>query len=98
VLFRSVERFGLEANPSASSLMRVVKDSRKVSDADFSAFEEVLRQMQRAEAVMVAGGQLRVSRDAVAHAAAVIDRVLVSLDLKPAYAGFAPLPHGSVET
>lgn len=76
-----VERFGLEPNPSTASLVRAVKDSRKVGEQDLAAFEEVLRQMHRAEAVMVAGGQLRVSRDAVSHAARVVRRVLGSLDL-----------------
>lgn len=75
------DRFGLEPNPSTAALVRAVKDSHKVAEADLAAFEEVLRQMSRAEAVMVAGGQLRVSRDAVSQAAKVVRRVLASLDL-----------------
>jgi hypothetical protein len=72
------QRFNLEPNPSGSAMLRTVRDSRRVPDDTLRALEDVLRQMQRAEAVALAGGQIRVNRDAVAHAARVVEQVLAA--------------------
>jgi hypothetical protein len=71
-----IERFGLESDPSTSNVVRAVRASSLVDDALSASFEQVIRQMQRTEAVVVAGGQTRVSRETLAHAAEVIQAVL----------------------
>ncbi len=71
-----VDRFGLEQDPSTNAVLRAVRTSGLVEEGLCASFEQVVRQMQRAEAVVVAGGQSRVSRETLAHAAEVVDAVL----------------------
>lgn len=71
-----VERFGLESDPSTQSIMKAVRGSGLLSADLLASFEQVVRQMQRAEAAVVAGGQSRVSREALAQATSVVDEVL----------------------
>jgi hypothetical protein len=71
-----VERFHLENEPSTAAIVRALRSSRGVPPDLLAEAEAVLRQMQRAEAVILAGGQLRVGREAVASAARVVDEVL----------------------
>jgi Domain of unknown function (DUF4350) len=69
------QRLGIDPNPSSAAMIGALK-ARQVPAETIAAFEEVLRQMQRAEALMQAGGQMRVGRDVVARAARVVEDVL----------------------
>jgi hypothetical protein len=71
-----VDRFALPSDAGSSAVLKALRGSGLVDDALFGSFEQVLRQMQRAEAVVVAGGQSRVSRETLSHAAQVVEAVL----------------------
>lgn len=71
-----IDRFGIEGDVSTNAILRAVRGSGLVEATLLASFEQVLRQMQRAEAVVVAGGQSRVSRETLAHATEVVEAVL----------------------
>ena len=90
-----IERFGLESDPSTNNVLRAVRASRLVEDGLTASFEQVIHQMQRVEAVVVAGGQSRVSRETLTHASEVIRAVLSACGadrVHPDVLGKKPLP------
>jgi len=78
-----VDRFHLENEPSTGAIVRALRSSRAVPPALLEELEAVLRHMQRAEAVILAGGQLRVGREVVSHAARVVEEVLRVTNERP---------------
>jgi hypothetical protein len=72
------ERFALGDAPSTDAVMRAVRGSGLVDAAMAARLSDVVRQMQRAEAAMLAGSSSRISRDAIDNAHAVVAEVLAA--------------------
>ncbi|AKT39824.1 DUF4350 domain-containing protein [Chondromyces crocatus] len=71
-------RFGLGADPSVDALTQLVAREGGLDERTFSDFKEVLSNMQRVEASVVAGKPTAVSRPALSHAAKVVRDVLAA--------------------
>jgi hypothetical protein len=71
-----VDRFHLESEPTTAAIIRALRNSRAIPPALLQEFEGVLRHMQSAEAIILAGRQLRVGREVVAQASRVVEEIL----------------------
>jgi hypothetical protein len=71
-------RFGLESDPSAEVLAKLVARDGTLDERSYAALKEVLSTMHRVEASMVAGRPASISRPALTHAAQVVREVLAA--------------------
>ncbi len=71
-------RFGVEGDPSPDALARLVAREGGLDERSYSAFKEVLSNMSRVEASMVAGRPAAISRQMLAQAAKVVRDVLAA--------------------